>query len=200
MEYNALEKQTLDILERTDFKAIKKDEAVSITSMLSNLRPDIAKAVIERFPELAELLKASIREYKGILDKVIQSDDASIQHAYDAAEKTIDDAAVSREQFIQFAEKVHADYSKYLDKDGITSKEGAEILNNEMELLRMVYTNEKEVRDQQEKMLNVVDHKDKEKRQLNWAIIGAASAALITAVGVGLTALGGKVDFKLPSK
>ena len=41
MEYNALEKQTLDILGRTDFKAIKKDETVSITSMLSNMRPEV---------------------------------------------------------------------------------------------------------------------------------------------------------------
>ena len=42
MEYNALEKQTLDILGRTDIKAIKKDETVSITSMHSNMRPEVA--------------------------------------------------------------------------------------------------------------------------------------------------------------
>ena len=58
MEYNALEKQTLDILGRTDFKAIKKDETVSITSMLSNMRPEVAKEAIKQFPELANLLKA----------------------------------------------------------------------------------------------------------------------------------------------
>ena len=200
MEYSALEKQALDIMGRTDFKAIKKDEMVSITSMLSNLRPEVAMEAIKQFPELSKLLQASMSEYKGILDKVIESDDASIQHVYDATDKAMDDATSGREQFYQLAEKVRADYSKCLDKDCITSEERTEILSNEMEILRMADAKEKEVREQQEKTVNIVDHKDSEKRQFNWGLIGAASAALITVVGVGIAALGGKVDLKLPLK
>ena len=80
MEYNALEKQTLDILGRTDFKAIKKDETVSITSMLSNMRPEVAKEAIKQFPELANLLKSSLSECKEMLSKIVESDDDSVQH------------------------------------------------------------------------------------------------------------------------
>lgn len=96
MEYTETERQTLDILRRTDFKAIKKGELVSIASQLNSLRPEVAKAAIEQFPELAELLKVSLSEYRDILDKVIESDQASIQHVYGSANKAIDDATIGR--------------------------------------------------------------------------------------------------------
>ena len=200
MEYTETERQTLDILGRTDFKAIKKGEIVSIASLLSSLRPEVAKSAIEHFPELADLLKVSISEYRDMLDKVIESDNASIQHVYGDADKAMDDAAIGREQFLQFAEKVRADYGKCLDRDNITPEERADILKSEMEILRMADTKEKEVREQQEKVVNIIDHKDTEKRLFNWAIIGAASTALIFVVGMGFAALGGKVDLKLPIK
>ena len=152
------------------------------------------------FPELSKLLQVSISEYKGILDKVIDSDDASIQRVYEVANKAVDDATSGREQYFQFAERVRDDYSKCLDKDGITFEERVEILNNEKDILRMVDAKEREVREQQEKTLNIVDHKDSEKRHFNWGLIGAASAALITVVGIGIGVLGGKVEIKLPFK
>ena len=47
MEYSAPEKQALSILGRTDFKSIKKDEILSITSMLCNFRPEVALEAIK---------------------------------------------------------------------------------------------------------------------------------------------------------
>lgn len=200
MEYNALEKQTLDILGRTDFKAIKKDEIVSITSMLSNMRPEVAKEAIKQFPELANLLKSSLSEYKEMLSKIVESDDDSVQHVYGSADKAMDDATLGRTEFIAFAEKVRDDYSKCLDNEDLTLEEKSEILKGEMEILKMVDSKEKEVRAQQEKILSTVDNKDSEKRQFNWKLVGAASMALVTVIGVGAAALGGKVDLKLPKK
>jgi len=200
MEYNALEKQTLDILGRTDFKAIKKDEIVSITSMLSNMRPGVAKEAIKQFPELANLLKSSLSEYKEMLSKIVESDDDSVQHVYGSADKAMDDATLGRTEFIAFAEKVRDDYSKCLDNEDLTLEEKSEILKGEMEILKMVDSKEKEVRAQQEKILSTVDNKDSEKRQFNWKLVGAASMALVTVIGVGAAALGGKVDLKLPKK
>lgn len=46
----------------------------------------------------------------------------------------------------------------------------------------MADTKEKEVREQQEKVVKIIDHKDTEKRQFDWAIIGTASAVPITFV------------------
>ena len=200
MEYNALEKQTLDILGRTDFKAIKKDETVSITSMLSNMRPEVAKEAIKQFPELANLLKSSLSECKEMLSKIVESDDDSVQHVYGSADKAMDDATLGRTEFMAFAEKVRDDYSKCLDNENLTLKEKSEILKGEMEILKMMDSKEKEVRAQQERILSTVDNKDSEKRQFNWKLVGAASMALVTVIGVGAAALGGKVDFKLPKK
>ena len=200
MEYNALEKQTLDILGRTDFKAIKKDETVSITSMLSNMRPEVAKEAIKQFPELANLLKSSLSECKEMLSKIVESDDDSVQHVYGSADKAMDDATLGRTEFMAFAVKVRDDYSKCLDNENLTLEEKSEILKGEMEILKMMDSKEKEVRAQQERILSTVDNKDSEKRQFNWKLVGAASMALVTVIGVGAAALGGKVDLKLPKK
>ena len=200
MEYNALEKQTLDILGRTDFKAIKKDETISITSMLSNMRPEVAKEAIKQFPELANLLKSSLSECKEMLSKIVESDDDSVQHVYGSADKAMDDATLGRTEFMAFAEKVRDDYSKCLDNENLTLEEKSEILKGEMEILKMMDSKEKEVRAQQERILSTVDNKDSEKRQFNWKLVGAASMALVTVIGVGAAALGGKVDLKLPKK
>lgn len=200
MEYNALEKQTLDILGRTDFKAIKKDETVSITSMLSNMRPEVAKEAIKQFPELANLLKSSLSECKEMLSKIVESDDDSVQHVYGSADKAMDDATLGRTEFMAFAEKVRDDYSKCLDNENLTLEEKSEILKGEMEILKMMDSKEKEVRAQQERILSTVDNKDSEKRQFNWKLVGAASMALVTVIGVGAAALGGKVNLKLPKK
>lgn len=200
MEYNAVEKQTLDILGRTDFKGIKKDEIVSITSMLSNMRPEVAKEAIKQFPELVRLLENSLSEYKDMLSKIVDSDDESIQQVYSTADKAMSDAAVGRDEYLSLAEKVRDDYSKCLDKEDLTPEERNEILKGEMEILKMVDAKEKEVRDHQEHILNTVDKKDSEKRQFNWKLIGIASMALVTVIGVGTAALGGKVDLKLPYK
>jgi hypothetical protein len=46
MQYTDIEKQTLDMLQRTDFKNISKNEVVSIFSQLSQLRPEVATEVL----------------------------------------------------------------------------------------------------------------------------------------------------------
>ena len=66
-EYTAVEKQALDMMRRTDFKNLSKDDVLSIASKLGELRPDVAKEVIAQFPEFAKLIRSSMEEYKDIL-------------------------------------------------------------------------------------------------------------------------------------
>lgn len=200
MEYNEIEKQTLDLLGRTDFKAIKKNELLGFTSMLNQMRPEVAKAALEQFPELAKLIQSSLVEYKGMLETVVKSDDSSVQQVYGAANKEMDDAAKGRAEFFQLAEKVRADYSKCLDQEGLTPEQRKEILDREMEILEKADAKEKEIREQQDRVVKAVSEKDSEKREFNWKLISAASVVLIGALGVGAAALGGKFDFKLPTK
>lgn len=113
-EYTAVEKQALDIMRRTDFKNLSKNDVLSIASKLSELRPDVAKEVIAQFPEFAKLIQSSMEEYKDILGNIVSSDDESVKQVYTIADKDMDTSADSRKQFYDFAGKVHADLSKCL--------------------------------------------------------------------------------------
>lgn len=46
MEYTLIEQQILDMMKRTDFKNLSKDDVLSIASKLGELRPNVAKKVI----------------------------------------------------------------------------------------------------------------------------------------------------------
>lgn len=199
MEYTNTEKQVLELLDRTNFKNLSKNDVLTYVLKLNKLRPEVVTQVITQYPEFMELMQSLISEYRGILEKIIESDDTSLQHFYDSTNKVMDDFAVGREQFFRLAEKVQADYSKCLDKE-ITAEEQSDILKGELEILRMVVEKEKEVCEQQEKTLTQVDHKDSEKRQFNWGLIRAASTVLVVAIGIGIVALDRKVNLKLPKK
>lgn len=82
MEYTEKERQLLSLMQRTDFKNLSKNDVLSYASKLSELRPEVATQVIAQFPELANLIKASISEYRGMLDNIIKSDDGSINQVY----------------------------------------------------------------------------------------------------------------------
>ena len=182
MQYTDIEKQTLDMLQRTDFKNISKNEVVSIFSQLSQLRPEVATEVLAQFPEFVKLVQSSMSEYKEMLSNIIASDDESLKQVFSVADKDLDNAAKSRQQFYDMAGKVHADLSKCLDNPNLTPEERKDILAQEIEILK------------------AVDEKDSEKRQFNWGAIKVASTVLVIGLGIGASILGGNVNIKLPKK
>lgn len=198
MEYNSIEQEALNMMRRVDFKNISKNDVLSITSKLSELRPDVAKDIIAKFPELAKLIQSSMQEYKEILENIIASDDESLKQVYDIANKDMDNSIESQKQFYEFAEKIHSDLSKCLDSHDLTSEERKEILEQEMEILKTVNDKDAEIRQHDKELVDMVDKKDSEKRRYNWGLITAASTALVVVAGVTVSALGGKIDLKLP--
>lgn len=200
MEYTSIERQTLDIMKRTDFKNLSKNDVVSIVSKLSELRPDVAKEVIAQFPEFAKLIRSSMEEYKDILGNIIDSDGESIKQVYAVIEKDMDTSADSRKQFYDFAEKVRADYSKCLDNPNLSYEETMKILEQEKDILKFAGDKDTEIRNHETENVKLADKKDSEKRQFNWGIIKIASAVLVVGLGVAVTALGGDFKLKLPKK
>lgn len=200
MEYTVEEKQVLDLIKRTDFKNLSKNDFMSYASKLNELRPEVAAQVIAQFPELASLIESTLAEYKGMLDAVISSDDSSVSQVYGILNKEMDNAAASRSEYISFAEKVHADCSKCLDNPNMTPEQRREILDREMEILRMIDKKDTEIRAEEREVSQTADTKDSEKRVFNWKLIATASTVILAAVGVGTAMLGGKFDIKLPSK
>ena len=84
MEYTPIEKDVLAMMQRTDFKNmnISKGDVISFASKIGKLRHEVAKEVLAQFPEFVGLMKSSLTEYKGMLDTIVSSDDASIKEYY----------------------------------------------------------------------------------------------------------------------
>ena len=200
MEYTDREKQILTLMERTDFKNLSKNDLFSYASKLNELRPEVATKVIAQFPELVKLIQSALAEYRGILDTVVASDDTSLTQVYDIINKDMDHAAASRSEYIDFADKVRSDCSKCLDNPDLTPEQQQEILDREIEILRMVDKKETESRTQEQEDVQLADKKDSEKRMFNWKVIGTASTLVLAAIGIGTAMLGGRFDVKLPIK
>lgn len=200
MEYTDKEKQILSFMDRTDFKNLSKSDLFTYASKLNELRPEVAAQVIAQFPELVNLTRSSLTEYKGILDSVIASDDASLNQVYDIINKEMDRSASSWNEYISFADKVRSDCSKCLNTPNLTPEQQQDILDREIEVLRIVGLKETESRNQQQAAAELASQKDSEKRVLNWKVIGTASTLVLAAVGIGAAMLGGKLDIKLPTR
>ena len=124
MEYTPMEKDVLDMMQRTDFKNIaiegsytKVLQAFALNKTVPSI--EVAKEVLAQFPEFVGLMKSSLTEYKGMLDTIVSSDDASIKEYYGVANKEMDQAADSRKQFYAFVKQVQADCSKLLDNPNL---------------------------------------------------------------------------------
>ena len=199
MKYTEKEQYAMKLLDRTDLAHIRKDEVVTIVSLLGGLRPEVAKEIIAQFPELASVIPSAASEYKAALDSIIASDDSSINHFYDSADKTIDNAHDRNRSFYELANSVRDDYSKALDNPNLTEEERKEILQQELELVKMADARDKEDRAQDREVLNEINQKDSEKRQFNWGLVKNAGIVLGTFVGLGLVAFGGHIEIPLPN-
>ena len=200
MEYTSNEKQILSLMERTDFRNLSKNDVLSYASKLNELRPEVAQQVIAQFPELAKLIQSTMAEYKDILEKIVASDDESTNQVYGIISKEVDNASDSRKEFIEYADKVRADLSKCLDNPNLTPEQQKDILDRRMEIFNAVDKKDTEIREHEMEMARMADKKDTEKKEFNWKVLGAASFVVLTAVGIGTAALGGKFDLKLPKK
>ncbi|MEG1875309.1 MAG: hypothetical protein RR185_07030 [Angelakisella sp.] len=197
MDYTNNEKQVVSLMDRTDFKNLSEIDILSYISKLNELRSEVAQQVLAPFSELAKLIQATLVEYQGILEKIVASDDESTNQVYAILNKEIDVASESRREFIEYADKVRADLSKCLDNPNLTQEQMKNIFDCEMEIFHVVAKKDTEIREQEIESACMADKKDTEKKEFNWKVIGAASFVLITAVGIGAVALGGKFDISL---
>lgn len=77
------EQRVLNKLDITDFRHLTKDKVIKMVSMLDKMDPEVAKKAIEQFPEFANTTKEMLIEYKGLLDKGIESNNESVKACYD---------------------------------------------------------------------------------------------------------------------
>lgn len=134
-------------MERTDFRNLSKNDVLSYSSKLNELRPEVAQQVIAQFPELAKLIQSTMVEYKDILEKIVASDDESTNQVYGIINKEVDGASDSRKEFIEYADKVRDDLSKCLDNPNLTPEQQKDILDRQMEIFHAVDKKDTEIRE-----------------------------------------------------
>lgn len=200
MEYTIEEKGILDLMGRTDFRNLSKGDVISYASKLAELRPEVARDVLAQYPQFVDLMKTALSEYRQEIDKIIESDDASIEHYYTYTEKDQAESSKSRTEYYDFLKQVQADYSKCLDNPNLTPEQMMEMLKEETKLAEMAAAKDKEIREHDEKIEEKVNAKDSKKRAFNWKLAGGASLALAVTVGIAASVLGGDFNFKLPTK
>lgn len=200
MEYTPMEKSVLEMMQRANFKNMSKGDVIRFASKIEELHPEVAKEVLEQFPEFVGLMKSTLTDYKGMLETIVSSDDDSLKEYYNIANKTLDHAADSREQFIEIIKQALADCSKGLDNPNLSPEMIMTILNREVELVKIISDKDAEIRQQEKEVEEKANNKDAEKRKFSWKLVGGISLALISFAGIAAGVLGGDFDFQLPKK
>ena len=123
-----------------------------------------------------------------------------------------DVAKKALEQFPEFAKmalEVMNDYKsvyeKTLAENSESSKQCFDVYNEVVSALKVCATKDdisfEEKKYYIDKMMEVAkmaEEKDTENKSFNWKMIGTASTVVLAVIGIGITALGGKVNFNLP--
>ena len=194
MEYSNNEISLLNVIKSIDLNKLSKRGLIGVTSKLGELRPEVALEILKQFPEFVKLIQNSLPEYKEVLDKILDSDDNSINQVYATLDKGMESASKSRTEFYSFANEIRADLSRLLDDPNLSIEERRIIIENEMDLLKTVSEKDTEVGERENDLINKTAEKDSEKRQLNWRLIGGISIGLIAIVGAGASLLGNDVN------
>lgn len=120
MKYSLDEAKALKKLGIPDFRHMTKDKVVEFASMLPKMNPEVAKAVLQQFPNFKELASELISEYKSAVDKAMESNEQSQDSFYKTCDSIIN--ALQSELML----------------DSIDSEERARIEEKMIEVARMV--------------------------------------------------------------
>lgn len=94
-----------------DFRHLSKKQVVSFISAIPQMDPEVAKKVIDQFPQMANMAVELAKEYREALDSAIKANDASAKDMAATIDKVIDIL------------------SNQLDKDDLTTEERVQIVN-----------------------------------------------------------------------
>lgn len=89
MKYSLDEAKALKKLGIPDFRHMTKNKVVEFASMLPKMDPEVAKAVLQQFPNFKELASGLISEYKNAVDKAMESNKQSQDSFYKTCDSII---------------------------------------------------------------------------------------------------------------
>lgn len=112
MSNQLTEQDVLQQLNIPDFRHITKDKVMTFASMLQNMEPEVAKKALEQFPEFAKMTLEVLKDYKGIMEKVLDENSEGSKRCFDIYNEVIEalKSCLSKED-LPFEEKKY-----YIDK------------------------------------------------------------------------------------
>lgn len=84
------EAQVLKKLNIPDFRHLSKDNVMSFVSMIDKMDPEVAKKVLEQFPDFAKVSIESLNTLKDTISKTMDDDKDSANRFYDMCDTIID--------------------------------------------------------------------------------------------------------------
>lgn len=85
------EEKVLKKLKISDFRHMTKDKVVKLCSMLPYMDPEVAKKVLEQFPEYSATMGEMVKVYADVASKVLESGREGARAFYDACNSVLDE-------------------------------------------------------------------------------------------------------------
>lgn len=152
------EVQVLKKLDIPDFRHLTKDKVIAFATMVPKMSPEVAKKALEQFPDFAATSLSVMREYKDVIEQLMEDDRESTQICYDMYNRVMDSL------------------EKLLEDDNLTFDEKTYILNQMREVAEDVSRKDSEKANNRIKIIGVVG-----------GVAAGIVAVLGSAIGVNLT-------------
>ena len=89
MEYTPQEQEILKKLNIDNFRQLKKENFIELTSMLDKIDPEVAMKIIEQYPEFAKTSLEVVREYQIVVDKALDSNKVTQKAVLEACQRKL---------------------------------------------------------------------------------------------------------------
>ena len=164
MTYTEKEKEILDILDRTDFRAMTRAEVMNIASKLGDLSPEVAAEVIRQFPEFARAMGEAVSEYKEVVSTVLNCDNESYEKVCEFAENEMENNNQSRKEFYEFAYRLLDDMEKELNEAEITDEERIALISCRLDIFTAIERKDSEIREANMRVVEMMERKDRREK------------------------------------
>lgn len=118
------EVQVLKKLDIPDFRHLTKDKVIAFASMIPKMDPEVAKKALEQFPNFASTTLDVMKEYRGVIENILQDDKESTQVCYDMYDRVMTSLEkILHEENLTFDEKIYILDQMKLVADTVSQKD-----------------------------------------------------------------------------
>lgn len=120
------EEQVLKKLGIPNFRYMTKEKVVSFATMLPQIDPEVAKKLLDQFPEFSKSVLEIAKNYKDTLEKGLEENSSSTKICYETCNAIINSL------------------TKLLEKQDLSHEERSDVINKMIELSKMVHEKDTE--------------------------------------------------------